>query len=497
METTQCKDGSFIDGIRVINPAPWDYNLAGGNGEDLMGIAGVQVTCNKPGGTYQTRTIAGEGGCNSKFGTCTDENTWQPWVYLPETVDPKNTVNVIVGGSAKVGQCCGGVADGNDVGVEGLEVAYKSIPRPIPDDPMTVKPLQDLVTYAATWNNKIDRATPFFASPIYDATGESDEEEISLGFTSEINGEKSFEFANNILFGISDESNASGSIAMVNFDRPLQEQYYQSFSFLTSEEIQIPEGVSDIEGTKILRDIKGKILSGMVDSDLRIVSKRGGVPARFKVKKMTGNEFQITMPEGIRKDGRTVIVFPHWFTKGGLLYPKNVAELAVAVGDTKCDAKITDACFLIKAGIPGVKIGFSFMALSSSLNSANIKHGTFSYPEKTLKGDGINSIKFEDDEHKSDSYPPYQVSGTGGGYRVKFAKPFSDTPAVIVTPIYDATNPASWNYSEGGPSEFPRCAVETITVDSCFVKCSWFSGTAANVYTLTEASFSIVAVGPV
>ena len=99
---------------------------------------------------------------------------------------------------------------------------------------------------------------------------------------------------------------------MVNFDRPLQEQYYQSFSFLTSEKIQIPKGVSDIEGTKILRDINGKILrdingkilGGMVDSDLRIVSERGGVPARFKVKKMTGNEFQITIPEGIPTDAR-------------------------------------------------------------------------------------------------------------------------------------------------------------------------------------------------
>ena len=29
-----------------------------------------------------------------------------------------------------------------------------------------------------------------------------------------------------------------------------------------------------------------------------------------------------------------MIVFPHWFMKGGLLYPKNVAELSVAVGDT-------------------------------------------------------------------------------------------------------------------------------------------------------------------
>ena len=147
------------------------------------------------------------------------------------------------------------------------------------------------------------------------------------------------------------------------------------------------------------------------------------------------------------------------------------------------------------------------MALSSSLNSDNIKHGTFSYPEKTLKEDGIDSIEFEKDVDPTNTdsdppytpYPPYKVSGTGGGYRVKFAeaKPFSDTPAVIVTPIYDATIPASRNYSEGGPSVFPRCAVETITVDSCFVKCSWFSGTAANFYTLTEASFSIVAVGPV
>jgi len=166
------------------------------------------------------------------------------------------------------------------------------------------------------------------------------------------------------------------------------------------------------------------------------------------------------------------------------------------------------------------KVGFSFLAISQTLNNLGVKHGfvdgtgTEGPKNHRLDGLGTPSIEFgevtetgpttvytllSDETFRGIFFGAFsalefdfaelQVNARSGGVRVPFEVPFDALPSVIVTPVFT-----------GDPCETTdvfQCVVETITTEYCFVKCVCSRlDLAGTSLTLHPVSFNIVAVGP-
>jgi hypothetical protein len=491
-----CPKGQFINGARVRYCGEGDLGgmdckqNPGGVTTDLLGLTSLEISCNWLGGGPRTQT-KWEVYCTNKDDTnnkCDNENTWRPWQYLGKTTDPANTAYAISGGSVQQGSSLTKSIDGkDDTGIEGLQVTYEEAVLPNPEDPTKAGPSVDIVTYTATWKTKIDRPTPIFVQTIRGDVGKNkEEEENQFGFTERTEGNFKLNYVNNVPFGVSPDFSSAGTIGMTNFGKSLQESNLQSFSFLSVDNMDENEG---------------KLLGGVVHHTGLIASQRPGVAAGFQVEKIAAHEFVVTMNGKAAVDDPTVIVFPQFYTNNGATFPENIGDVTVALHGNDGVEPVDTKQFSVKAGAGYAPLGFNFLAVSRDLKNPSVKHGyvhgvprdndDLYYPPHRLDGINVPDISYFKESTTVDV-----LVGQRGGIRLHFSTPFDAVPAVVATPVIGAINGGDcWQFTDT-TTAVPRCIVESITSESCFVKCGCIESGDGASYLYTPLPFNIVAVGP-
>ena len=274
------------------------------------------------------------------------------------------------------------------------------------EPPTTYAPPFALITYGPTYKRQINRPTPIFACAISGDVGENAEEE-NLPFQVTAVDQ-------NFLFGLSNDSNSAGVIAMTNFNETLPKADIASFSFLALDNVQTNYG---------------SILTGVISND-GLVLNDFGVDPGFEVKKITNSVFEVFMTavpsvagassgpsvaasvapsvttsnvpsvatssttsvtgstapsaaETIEPTSvRTILIFPQWYTSGGAFYPDSIAQVSTGVHLDTPDS-LNSKSFKVYAGdgSKDSRLGFNFIAISQELaDNPHIKHGFINRP---------------------------------------------------------------------------------------------------------------------
>jgi len=217
-----------------------------------------------------------------------------------------------------------------------------------------------------------------------------------------------------------------------------------------------------------------------------------------------------------------VIASPHWYTQGKTAYPVNIAQISLAVEASSDE----DDVFTVRVGsysTTGNQVGMNFIALDPTFEDDSF---VFGYVDSSENGTDAQG-KWKS-HRRSDSVPvspllqtelcgilgkttscPILIDTTPSdsysGVEIKFAKSFVALPAVIITPVVNATNPECGTNKDGFEwtnvdINVPQCIVETIGQDSIFVKCGCvmikYPGQSNAFITYKGLPFNFLAVGP-
>ena len=210
----RCPTGYFIDGMRVryCDEDDDDINC----GSDKLGIAGLKISCRKPGDDINRR-IERSVFCVSGYASvvnCADLNTWKRMEYVPDAGERDGTAVLINGANILKGPhiAPGAAGDTDSLGIIGIKLYWKEVR--IPDNKDFAGSSTSLVTYTATWKGQLNQPTPIFATAIRGKIGYVSYEEESYGFQDASN---ELNFLENTPFGIADGIDTSGTVVLSNF----------------------------------------------------------------------------------------------------------------------------------------------------------------------------------------------------------------------------------------------------------------------------------------
>lgn len=224
---------------------------------------------------------------------------------------------------------------------------------------------------------------------------------------------------------------------------------------------------------QILERYGNDFLSGVIAHN-GVVLNEDGID-KFEIK-TTDTSFDVTLCEELDSEP-TVIAFPNWLGKNEEDYPAIVTDLTHSISDiTSSGFKINHAN---ERKLSSASLGFNFLVIGSNIPTKDIKHGIIYDCAVPI----IGTTTKHGIEVVTEAGCPF---GSGGpvrthvnrGVLIKFDTPFSHTPSVIASPVYDG-------------DDVTRCFVESITKFEARVKC----GRIDSNEDYHPISFAFVAVG--
>jgi hypothetical protein len=311
------------------------------------------------------------------------------------------------------------------------------------------------------------------------------------------------DFQNNVPFGRSEDASKAGILKMTAFSPDV---VMMPFSLVVADNLQGLEK----DGKDLL--IKGKMTTGVISSDGRIVNDRFSFDTAdnldIEITK-TNNKFEMRLNSDIFQ-GATVVATPHFYAESGTQYPKNIGDISIALKLTASNSSV----FTVRAGLDGSDVddslGYNFIAVSTNSSNSTllpVKHGYIDPFLKTNATYGFHKVEFLFNEASTvplDTAPEYGLTGIygdKGGVEITFdGSKYIDIPSVLVSPVYkdgaECSN-ISFTKSEGPSIAVPFCVVETITKTGCYVKCGCIeSDFSRGGYKYTRMAFNVVVVGP-
>lgn len=466
-----CEHNTFINGVRIRFcgnqgvEGDWDNGCEQGSNnlqDDLLGIHGINFFCKELGANDESKKEM-EVYCQSRKASndkdyCDTLNTWELPEYVQASEAGKSAI--IVGG--QVSYETTDVQD--NIGLDGIKLFYGEINVSF----LGKGNADDIITYTATWQGMFNRPYAIFATPIHLNVGRDEDEEDDLGFIAG-------QYKNNVPFAISRETNALNSIAVTNFDRSIVDgSSLESFTFLSASNVE---------------SYLGKIISGVIRYDSLILDDERDLAA-VRVSRKKNKKFSVTFNEPYASHP-TIAIFQNWYTEGEF-YPQDIADISCSLSHD-----FDENGFKVTYGSTGfisrTYLGFNYLAIGPDQPTDNVKHGII-YPTSDCTNSlvyGVPVAGLQTTLHglKDPECIDGNVENIGGmvayagGVLIKFDKPFTSLPSVILTPIYGG---------DVSGSLVPRCIIESLTKEEVFVKCALIQG--GNSYSWLP--FTLVAVGP-